>query len=282
LSRPNVAALAGIERHMPMRFAISNLAWPHEEFSDALELARACGLEGIELAPFNIFGRWDVSDEEVRAVRSRIEERGLVCPALQGILYNVAEAQLFTEEGRRAMRDQLGRVARMAGLLGASACVFGAPKQRDPGALPKEEAWETAAAFFRAIGPIFADEGAALAIEANARAYQCRFITTTAEAAEFVAMVDTPGIALQIDMGTVFLEDEDPAVLHAAAPLAAHAHVSEPQLQPVSSAGVDHSATAEALRSSGYRGFLSIEMRAAENWRGAVRQAARTLHEVYA
>lgn len=265
-----------------MKLAISNIAWPGDSLPEAIDLAVELGLDGIELAPYNLFGGWDASEDKVRAVRTRIEDAGLVCPAMQGILFNTPGVALFdSDDARRALADQLHVVARMAGLLGAKACVFGAPRQRDPGDLPADEAWAIARDFFRDIGPVFAEQGSSLATEANARAYACRFLTTTAEAVRFVAEVDTPGIGLQIDTGTLFLEGENPAVLTAAVPLAVHAHVSEPQLQPIGSTDLDHRAIADGLRASGYDGMLSVEMRAVDGWQAAVRQAVAFVRTTY-
>lgn len=265
-----------------MKLAISNIAWPGDALGEAIGLAVELGLDGIELAPYNLFRGWDVAEAEVRAVHTRIEDAGLVCPALQGILFNAPGVALFdSDETRRALAAQLRLVARMAGLLGAKACVFGAPKQRDPGDLSADKISAIARDFFRDIGPVFVDHGSALAIEANARAYACRFLTTTADAVRFVAEVDTPGIGLQIDTGTLFLEAEDPAVLTSAASLAVHAHVSEPQLQPIGSTDLDHLPIAAALRASGYDGVLSIEMRAVDDWQATVRHAVGFVRSTY-
>lgn len=262
--------------------AASNIAWPHQEFERALTLLPDLGLTGLEIAPYNVFGRWDVDDDEVRSLRSRIERAGLTCPALQGILFNAPGAALFeSAESRDLMAKHLANVARMAELLGASACVFGAPRQRDPGELEATEAWQIAIDFLRRVGPLFAERGVALAFEANATLYGCRFVTTTREAVDLVRAVDMPGIGLQIDTGTIFLQDEDPLVLCEAAPFAVHAHVSEPGLQPIGSAGVNHAPLAAALKQSGYSKHLSIEMRAVDNWQEAVAAAARLLRKEY-
>ncbi|MBW3656527.1 MAG: sugar phosphate isomerase/epimerase [Gemmatimonadetes bacterium] len=262
--------------------AVSNVAWAADDTADALALARELGVAGVEVAPYNLWGRWDLSDVAVREFRARLDEYGLVCPALQGILFNVPDVALFGDRVQRdALTAHLRAVARIAGLLGAGACVFGSPKQRDPGDLPPERARDLARRFFAEVGPMFTDRGTALAIEPNARAYACRFLTTTADAAAFVAEVGTPGIALQIDTGTLFLEDEDPAVLQRAASLAAHAHVSEPQLGPVGAGGVDHGPVARAFRASPFDGYLSIEMRPADPWADGIRAAVRTVNELY-
>jgi sugar phosphate isomerase/epimerase len=267
----------------PLALAVSNIAWPAEALGEALAMLPDLGVTGVEIAPFNIFGRWDDVQDQARRLRDDIEQHGLRCVALQGILYNVPDVHLFESDGSRAaLRRHLENVAALAGILGAPACVFGAPRQRDPGDLPAGEAWGIARGFLRDIGPVFHAYGTALAFEANASRYACRFVTTTTEGAKLVADIATPGIALQIDTGTIFLESEDPCVLLKAAPFAVHAHISEPDLQPIGSAGLDHAPIAAALRASSYGGVLSLEMRASPDWRGALREAISLAHGIYA
>ena len=150
------------------------------------------------------------------------------CVALQGILFGAEDVSLFGTRERGRLEAHLDHVAALAGLLGARACVFGAPKQRDPEGLGAGEAWEMALGGLRRIGPAFDAVGSALAFEANSSRYGCRFVTTTVEAIRLVQEASCPGVGLQIDTGTIFLEHEDPAVLLEAASLAVHAHVSEP------------------------------------------------------
>jgi sugar phosphate isomerase/epimerase len=169
----------------------------------------------------------------------------------------------------------------MAARLGARACVFGAPRLRDPGDLKPEHARTIAVDFLRRIGSIYASEGTTLSFEPNARHYACRFITTTTEAIDLMKEVNAPGVGLQIDTGTVFLENEEPEILIRAAPYAAHAHVSEPDLAPVGSSAVNHHAVAEALRKSGYAGSLSIEMKETGDWPQALREAVSFARETY-
>jgi sugar phosphate isomerase/epimerase len=169
----------------------------------------------------------------------------------------------------------------MAGRLGAKACVFGAPRLRDPGELAPEAARTIAVEFLSRIGPIFTAEGAVLAVEPNARRYACRFITNTAEAIDLLDDVNVSGVGLQIDTGTLFLEHEDPAILLRAMPYAVHAHVSEPDLAPVGSSQVDHRPLALAMRRGGYEGSLSIEMKSVSDWPSAIRRAVAFTREIY-
>jgi sugar phosphate isomerase/epimerase len=262
--------------------SVSNIAFPNAELDAAIALLRRLNISAIEVAPFSVFERWDVPAANIQAFRKTLDDAGLRCPAMQGIVYNAGGAHLFASaEAREALCRHLVMIAKMAGALGAKACVFGAPKLRDPGDLPPQEARAIAVAFFRRIGPVFASEGATLTFEPNARAYACRFIATTAEAIDLVEEIDTEGIGLQIDTGTLFLEHEDPQILIRATRCAAHAHVSEPDLAPLGTAGVDHRPVAAALRASGYSGSLSIEMRAVAGWQAAIETAVALVRETY-
>jgi sugar phosphate isomerase/epimerase len=265
-----------------VELSVSNIAFPAGKLEDALALLSKLDIDTLEVAPYNVFGRWDVSDAEIDAFRQRLADTGMRCIAFQGIIFNAGEAHLFASADRReALYRHLVVVAQMAGRLGAGACVFGAPRLRDPGDLEPEEARAIAVDFLRRMGNVFSSEGTTLSFEPNARHYACRFITTTTEAIDLMKEVNVPGVGLQIDTGTVFLEREQPEVLIQAASYAAHAHVSEPDLLPVGSTEVDHHAVAAALRESGYAGSLSIEMKETSDWPSALRRAVAFTRETY-
>lgn len=269
---------------MPLatELSVSNIAFPGAELTSAIALLRRLGISAIEVAPYNVFGRWDVQTSDLHTLRKTLTDAGLRCPAMQGIVYNVGRAHLFaSDDARDALYRHLLMIAKMAGALGAKACVFGAPKLRDPGSLPAPKAREIAVDFFRRIGPVFASEGTTLAFEPNAADYGCRFITTTASAIDLLDEIDTRGVGLQIDTGTLFLESEGPEILLRVSRHAVHAHVSEPHLAPLGTSGVDHRPVAMALRNSGYRGSLSIEMRTVDDWQAAIETATGLVRRIY-
>jgi sugar phosphate isomerase/epimerase len=265
------------------RICISNIAWPAEADLEAVRLAAQIGYAGIEIAPAKTFGGWQELELGAAATyRRELESLGLVVPALQGILFGRPDCALFgSADERSRLRQHLGRVARLAGVLGAQACVFGAPKQRDPGTLAAAEADDIAVEFLRSVGPMFEREGSALAFEANAALYGCRFVLHTVEAVALVRKVDHPGIRLQIDTGTILIDGDDPATLAAAVPVAAHFHTSEPHMKPVGSQGSNHRALGEELRRAGYAGWKSVEMATVDDWRGAMSGAARLMADAY-
>lgn len=263
--------------------AISNIAWPDADDAEALDLALEAGFSALEVAPGKTFGPWAGMDlTAVRATAAHLAARGLKVVAMQGILFGVAGAKLFgTAEERAALARHLGVVARVAGACGGVPCVFGAPGARDPGNLPATEAMERAAAFFARVAPAFAVEGASLAFEANPAEYGCRFATRTAEAISLVRQVSAAGFGLQIDTGTMMMNGEPLSLLAEAVPLAVHCHASAPQLGPVAAFAGAHAPLAAALRGAGWRGCVSVEMRAGADWRGALLAAGAAMRGVW-
>jgi sugar phosphate isomerase/epimerase len=207
---------------------------------------------------------------------------GLAVPALQAILFGRPDCTLFGDETARAkLKAHLEFVARIAGVLGARACVFGSPRQRDPGDRSPEQAMDEAAAFFRDLAPAYEREGTMLAFEANAALYDCRFVTHTRQAIELVRRVDHPGFRMQLDLGTLTINEEPAEVIAEAVPCAAHVHVSEPRLAPVGSTGADHRGYGRALAAAGWSGWISIEMGAAPDWARAMTDARDVLAASY-
>jgi len=246
-----------------MRLSVSNIAWPAAADDDAAALLRAHGVRGVEIAPARVCERpWEAPAERVAAYRHAWEDRGLPIVALQALLFGRGELALFgSAADRAALEAHLAGIIALAAGLGATALVFGSPRNRRRGGLDPAAAEGIAVPFFRAIGRRAADHGVWLCLEANPPDYGCDFLTTTAEMVRFVAAVDTDGLGVHLDSGGMKLAGEDPATAIAAAgPRWRHVHASEPHLVPLGDGGVDHAAFAHALAGSGYRGWVSVEM----------------------
>lgn len=248
-----------------MKIAISNIAWAPGREEQAAQLLQRHRVQGLEVAPTAVWkDPTEAPPADLDAYRDRWLQRGVRIVATQALLFGHPELALFGDNPtRRRTAEYLVAMARVAARLGATAMVFGSPKNRSRGALPAAAAMEVAVHFFRSVADAVADLGTCLCIEGNAPAYGCDFLTTTAEAAELVHQVDHPGVRLQLDTSTMALNGEDyAATIAAGASIAGHAHASEPHLAPLGAGGTDHAAAAAALRAAGYRGWVSIEMRA--------------------
>ena len=60
-----------------------------------------------------------------------------------------------------------------------------------------------------------------------------------------------------------------------------HFHMSEPGLRPVGTDPAIHAPIARALGRSSYRGWVSVEMKASEDWQSALRIAYEAAATTY-
>jgi sugar phosphate isomerase/epimerase len=247
-----------------VKLGISNIAWPAEREAEVAKLLQRLGVAGVEIAPTKIWpAPLEATAEEITGYRRFWEERGIRLVAAQALLFGKPELTLFEAEDVRARTlDYLAGIARVCGALGTHALVFGSPKNRRVGSLPREEAWEIAVSFFRKLAEAAASAGTTVVMEANPREYGTDFITRAADAIDLVRAVSHPGFRLHLDTACMSLAGDPIAdTITAADGILAHFHVSEPFLAPVLGSKIPHADYARALRRRGYAGWVSIEMR---------------------
>ena len=264
-----------------MRIAVSNIAWPGEVDAEAYALLAGLGVEGIEIAPTRVWPGWEgISAEAVRALKEEIAGAGLVVSSMQSILFQKPELQLFGEGTKFA--EHLKYCAGLAAELGAGAVVFGAPKNRDRGALSEEDAFARAVEVLGPIAEAYAAAGVALCLEANPTQYACNFVTHGREAARLVRAVGSVGLRLHLDTACAGMAGEDvDELVRENADILAHFHASEPILSGFSAPSEAHAKAAEALREVGYEGWVGVEMRTQEDVLGALTTAAGFAMETY-
>lgn len=269
-----------------MKLAISNIAWTADDDARAQIVLRDMGVSGLEVAPTRAWPRpAEVSNSDVEVYRQRAEAAGFEIVAMQALLFGRDDLTIFESEAKREETlSYLSAVFVLAGTLGARALVFGSPRNRRTGGLPRREVEGIAVPFFRAAADAAAQCGTTLCLEANPVEYGCDFLTTSAQCIELLETVDSEGLALHLDTAAMTMAGEHTGdAIRAAAPWLRHFHISEPQLAPVGSGGVNHQAFAAALASVGYSGWLSIEMRAPRTGDPAplIREAVRASMAAY-
>ncbi len=247
-----------------MKFTISNIAWDPRDDARIADSMRACGVTGVEIAPTKLWqDPLDVDESAVREYRDFWETRGITITSMQALLFGRPDLTIFQDgAARQATLAYLSGIIRLAGRLGAEVLVFGSPGNRRVGDLPAQQVRATAVEFFRRVGEISQDAGVIFCIEPNPVAYGCDFITDSAQGRELVKDVDHPGFGLHLDAAAMVMSEEDiPAALRATGSALCHFHISEPQLAPIGSGGVDHERIARELKKLNYRRWRSIEMR---------------------
>ncbi len=114
-------------------------------------------------------------------------------------------------------------------------------------------------AFHRAAGDHAAKKGVTFALEALNR-FECYFLTTMQQLADYVAEVDHPQIKAMYDTFHANIEEKDPVgAIGVIRPHMVHVHISENDRGTPGKGHVAWQPTYDALRASGYDGWLTIE-----------------------
>lgn len=270
---------------MTTRLSASNIAWDPKEDDAVAATLRAHGFTGVEVAPTK---RWEspieATKKEIAAYRAAWEKRGLKVVAMQALLFGRSDLQLFgSDTVRRALREYMMGLIEMAHGLGATALVFGSPKNRKRGKLSVAEASEVACEFFRELGAMAASRGCVICIEPNPPSYDCDFINTTAEAVALCEAIASRGVKANGDLGAIVTLGEDPtSTLASANGWLGHFHTSEPELAEVTD-GPHQARAASALKALKYAGWISVEMRAPSDGSAvdAIGRAAGRVSRIY-
>lgn len=266
-----------------MKLAVSNIAWPAGADAEAADILSRHGATGVELAPGKVWPTpTEATDAEILAVRRWWQDRGFRVVAFQALVFGQPDLLLFGDPAvRDRFADYLSKIVQLAAKTGAGPLVFGSPKNRAVGILPRDEAWPVAVEFFRRLGAVAADHGTVIGLEHVPPAYGCDFATTVAEAAELVKAVDSPGFGLHLDSGGMAMTGGGVGDAGDVRPV--HFHISEPNIQPIGSVpSVPHGEYAAGLRQTGYDGWYSIEVREpATDWQAALEQSLAAAMAAY-
>ncbi|MFJ3484556.1 sugar phosphate isomerase/epimerase family protein [Pseudomonas sp. NPDC090202] len=246
-----------------MKLAISNIAWDISEDQDIATLLRQHAIDAIDVAPGKYFpDPAATTAAQIDEIRKGWAEHGIGITGMQALLFGTQGLNLFGSiASQAAMLKHLRHICRIGAGLGATRLVFGSPKNRDRSGLDDEHLTQIYLCFFRALGDIAREHGVTICLEPNPVCYGANFMTDTPQTAQVVREVDHPHILMQLDTGSLTINDEDPFdVLDAHAELIGHVHASERDLQTLGDGDTDHVAMATALNRHLPRQLVSIEM----------------------
>jgi len=268
-----------------MKLAVSNIAWHPKQIDTFLQLISSLRCEGIELAASML---WDEpvesSGRERLELRHKIEDAGLKLTGIQSLLYTRRDLVLFKDkQTRKKTLDYLIRLMDLCFDLGGEMLVFGSPRNRNIGDLPREKADAIAVDFFRELGVQARERKVFVCIEPLGR-NETDFINTVAQAEKLIEDTNgSEGLGLLIDVKALIDEKEvSTSYLTKSFARAKHVHVNDPNLKPPGSTGYDHRQIRARMQGSGYSKFISIEMRRQDSdVEGAIRKAVDYVKKIY-
>lgn len=246
-----------------MNLAISNIAWTEKEDENVYELMNKYNFKGLEIAPTRFFSNnpYDTSAEDIIKIKKYISEKNIQIVALQSILFGRDDLKIFESYKSRAnLEEYLKKSIIFASEIGAKILVFGSPKNRIMKDLKND--YHVAIDFFRNIGDYAKKYGVCICIEANPVEYGTNFINTTSEALQLVKDVNNDGFGLHIDIGTIFMNEENINILKESVQYIKHIHISEPYLNIIDKNKFEkHNKIAHILQELNYSNWISIEMK---------------------
>jgi len=246
-----------------MRLALSNIAWDIAEDEEIARLLQRYAIDAIDIAPGKYFPEpAKATNQDIVRVKDWWTDRGIEITGMQALLFGTTGMNVFgSAESQSALQKHLAAICRISAGLGATRVVFGSPKNRDRRKLNDQEALDMAIPFFRKLGDTAQACGATICLEPNPTCYGANFMTSSPETAEVVKSVAHSAIQMQLDIGALTINCENPLiVLHDCAALIGHVHASEPDLLPLGDGGTEHGKMAAALSQYLPTHIVSIEM----------------------
>jgi sugar phosphate isomerase/epimerase len=181
-----------IDNMLNGKLTISNLAWSHGDDKKMLDSFEIFGLKTLEVSPYKYFSFNDNVNIDIYA--------------FQSILYPHT-FNIFREPD--VVFEYLKGVIETAGKNKVKVLVFGSPKNRKRDDIDYNMAMYLAIIFFKKISKICEQNNVIMTIEPNAKCYGCDFITNSVEGRKLVLNVDSPFFKLHLDIGCMFLENEN-------------------------------------------------------------------------
>lgn len=241
-----------------MKLSISNIAWDKSNDQKMYFYLNKLGFDAIEIAPTRIFpdkpydnlnGAYNFSNLLYRKYNLRIS-------SMQSIWYGHNELLFGSESDRKILIDYTKKAIDFAKYLNCKNLVFGSPKNR----IRNNKDINIAIKFLEEIGDYAEKSHVVFAIEANPVIYNTDFINTTKEALDLVKVVNSKGIKVNLDIGTMIYNKENLKVLIKDIYLINHVHISEPYLEVIKKRNM-HYILKKILKREGYDKYISLEVK---------------------
>lgn len=241
-----------------MKLSVSNIGWNQSNNEEILEYLKEKEFNGIEIAPTILIKEnpYDKIEEAKKLVKEIKEKYGLEISSMQSIWYG-KQGNIFNKEEAKLFIEYTKKAIDFASAINCKNLVFGCPKNRN---IPDDKTEDDITYFFKELGEYAKERGTVLSIEPNPTIYGTNFINYTKQAFEFVKKIDSQGVKVNIDFGTIIENKEDLNVIFENIDLVNHIHISEPNLVKIKQRE-EHVELFEFLKNIDYNKYVSIEMK---------------------
>jgi len=241
-----------------MKVGFNMLLWTThvtEEDFPLLETLKEVGYDGVEIPLF------EGQITHFEKVGQAIKDNGLTCSSVT-VIPDEEHNPISADAGnRQGAAEYLKWAIDCSAALGSDVLCgpFYQPLGVFTGESPTEEEKQHAAEVHRQAAELAAKANLTLAVEYLNR-FECYFLNTMADTADFVQQVNKPNYGVLFDTFHANIEEKDPVgCIGSYIDMIKHVHISENDRGTPGKGHIDWPGTFEALRSGGYDGWLVIE-----------------------
>lgn len=241
-----------------MILSASNIGWDKSQDVEIYNKMKQCGFSGLEIAPTRIIPTkpYDNLCDIHKFAENIKNEYGFMITSMQSIWFGKTENIFDGHDARKTLIDYTKQAILFAKNCKCNNLVFGSPKNRN---MPENATQNDIIEFFIEISDYAIENNTIIALEPNPTIYGTNFINTTMEAIEFVKSINSSGLKINFDLGTVINNNENLIEIFNNIELINHVHISEPYLKPIMKREI-HKTLNKILIDKNYKKAVSIEM----------------------
>ena len=249
------------------QLSISNIAWDAKDDLKVAKILNKHDVKYIDLAPSKYFKDFKKATiTEIEQVKGIWRKHGISIYGMQSLMFGTKDLNLFGDNlVQSIMLDHLSSVCRIGNLLDARYLVFGSPKNRDCSVVEDDNREGIALDFFYRLGEIAKHYNVTICLEPNPELYGANFLTTTQDTYDFVCKLNHPNIRMQLDTGTMLVNNEVASVIEHVKDMIGHVHLSQNHLTVLGDSCEDIPNTAINTADNVLNNFLSSKLSCIED-----------------
>ena len=253
---------------MNCRYSVCNEMFGSLPLEKAFDLLATEGFQGVEIAPFTVFGDFSPSDMEggIRTLRTALSQSGLAFVGFHWLFLKPKGLKLLSENPKERQKawGHLKLLIEAAGELGGGVLVLGSPVQRAAGSTPREIAKQYFREGLVEAAEKAAQHGSILLLEALPSS-ATDMVNTLQEVYEWVTDIDQPGLAGMFDFHNTGDETETwDTLIRKFFPIIRHVHFNsrEGSWPLPDQEGQDpvYRSAFRVLKQKNYDGWISLEI----------------------
>ena len=247
-----------------IKTAICNELFGKMSFRESCDLTAAHGFNGIEIAPFTLFGDVrSIPADTITMIRNSLNDSGLEFAGFHWLFVKPENLHITSPHKltRERSWDHLKRLLNLAGELGGGNLILGSPKQREAVGISVSEAWNYMEEGLAGAADTAGECNSKVCLEALA-SKDTNVINTLSESTEMINRVNRDSISGMFDFHNCGDEtDIWPELIRKNISIIKHVHLNTTEGGHPNPDDTDrYSESFSVLKDVNYNGWVSLEI----------------------